>query len=620
MMLKLLPMVPDSSLTALREPRKRGGACFGWLVGLALAVFCLSSQAQWLTQTNVIRPGWTAVYFNVDPSVSGLNLDQLVGSDPSNPIAEIWLWKAPVNSSQYVTTPEALLSAGSYWVKWVRNSPATPNALETLIPNNAYLIHSTATGNYTWRVQGKPAPPSYLWDISGLNLIGFSTPAANPPSFQNFLAPAASLAGIVELYQYTGGNLVSSVNPGLVFSQYLTKVTRGQAFWIRATNVNNTYFGPFQVALPNPSGLSYGTSAGQFTLQIQNSTAGTMTVSANLLASETPPYGQTPIVGTPPLLVRGALNASNLTYACTSLAVGSPQSWTLAPQGQSGASVQVVLGVNRYAMTSGASSLYAGILRFTDSLGLSQVDVPVSAQSISTAGLWVGNASITQVGSYLKSYQTDANSNLVVNTNGSYVVTGVNTNLGAVPVPYPLRLILFNDGTNCSLLQRVYYGLRQDTNLVVATTESVLDASHLNTARRISATQLPWTAANSPWPCSGQLGLGGVVSTTVTDSYDDQAANPFLHTYHPDHNNLDSSTTPPKELPIGTESYAISRQITLNVQPNTADFLSLTTANGSLTGTYSETITLTGAGARVFATAGSFSLTSISPIATLTTH
>jgi hypothetical protein len=620
MMLKLLLIAPDSSVRTIREPRQAGATCLGWIVGLALAGFCLSSQAQWLTQTNVIKPGWTAVYLNVDPSVSGLNLDQLVGSDPSNPIAEIWLWKAPANASQYITTPLSPLSAGSYWVKWVRNSPATPNALETLIPNNAYLIHSTASGNYTWRVQGKPAPPSCLWDISGLNLIGFSTPTANPPSFQSFLAPAASLAGIVELYQYTGGNLVSSVNPGLVFSQYLTKVTRGQAFWIRATNVNNTYFGPFQVALPNPSGLSYGTSAGQITLQIQNATAGALTVSANLLASETPPYGQTPIVGAPPLLVRGSLNASNLTYACASLAVGSPQSWTLAPQGQPGASVQVVLGVNRYAMTSGASSLYAGILRFTDSLGLSQVDVPVSAQSISTAGLWVGNASITQVGSYLKSYQTDASSNLAVNSNGSYIITGVNTNLGAVPVPYPLRLILFNDGANCSLLQRVYYGLRQDTNLVVATTESVLDASHLNTARRISATQLPWTAANSPWPCSGQLGLGGVVSATVTDNYDDQAANPFLHTYHPDHNNLDSTTTPPKELPIGAESYAISRRITLSVQPNTADFLSLTTANGSLTGAYSETITLTGAGARVFTTAGSFSLTCISPIATLTTR
>ena len=144
---KLLLIAPDSSVRAIREPRQAGATCLGWLVGLALAGLCLSGQAQWLTQTNVIKPGWTAVYFNVDPSVAGLNLDQLVGSDPSNPIAEIWLWKAPANASQYITTPLSPFSAGSYWVKWVRNSSATPNALETLIPNNAYLIHSTATGN-----------------------------------------------------------------------------------------------------------------------------------------------------------------------------------------------------------------------------------------------------------------------------------------------------------------------------------------------------------------------------------------------------------------------------------------------------------------------------------------
>lgn len=593
---------------------------FRWVLGISLfSLLVPAGYAQWQTQSFVVKPGWTAVYLNVDASGYGENIDQLVGKDPANPIVEIWLWRPAVSPAQYVNTPDNLLSDGSYWIKWIRNASAIPNDLQSLVGNSAYLIHSSATTNYTWRLQGKSVPPSYLWDITGLNLIGLSTPSANPPNLQDYLAPAP-FANTLEIYNYTQGPLVQGVNPAPVFSQYTTPVTRGQAFWLRVTNVNNTYFGPFTVKLPNPTGIAYGTSGGQVTLHLYNVTAGPLTVSARMLASETPPYGQTNIVGSPPLLLGGALNATNLTYAFTALNANSSVSWTLAPSGQPGSDVAVVLGVNRYAMTASPGSLYAGIVQFTDSLGFSEIDVPVSAQSASTAGLWVGSASVSQVGSYLKTYATNADGSTLMNTNGSYVVTSLNTNLGAVVTPYPLRLLLHNDGTTCRLLQRVYYGLRQDTNLVIATAESVLDTSHLDIARRISASQLPWSQANIPWPFTGTLALGGLLQTTVTDAYDDQTSNPFLHTYHPDHNNLDPTFK--KELPPGAQSYDITRQITLSVSPPGTDFVSLTTANTRLSGTYAETMVLSGfnSNQRTFQTAGTFSLTRISNIATLTTQ
>jgi len=150
----------------------------------------------------------------------------------------------------------------------------------------------------------------------------------------------------------------------------------------------------------------------------------------------------------------------------------------------------------------------------------------------------------------------------------------------------------------------------------------VLDVSHLSSARRISCTSLPWTAGNTVYPFTGHLVLGGTLTTTVTDSYDDQAANPFLHTYHPDHNNLDLTKSPPVELFRGSQSFDLTRNISLTVVPNTLDFLSLTTGNSSLGGTYQETTTLTGlAGAtRTFTSAGTFTLKRISSITTLTTQ
>ena len=63
-----------------------------------------------------------------------------------------------------------------------------------------------------------------------------------------------------------------------------------------------------------------------------------------------------------------------------------------------------------------------------------------------------------------------------------------------------------------------------------------------------------------------------------------------------------------------------SRQITLSIAPPGNDFTSLTTANRILSGAYQETITLGGAGGAVrhFSVSGSFALTRLSPIATLT--
>lgn len=899
-------------------------------VVFALMAGALNLQAQWLTQNHVLKPGWNAVYLFVD--ASGQTLDTLVGYNGGCPIDQVWQWKTLPGTAQYLSTPASPLMGGSQWLTYYR--PGTGiSTLAALSPNAAYLVHSSAATNYIWSVQGVPAPPNYLWDNTGLNLIGFSTPDVNPPTFQNLLAPAPAFASAAQVYQYLGGNF-GPLNPAPVFSTYTTPVTRGQAFWVSAANINNAYYGPFTLTLPNSSGLNFSSAIGQFTMQLLNVTSNALTITATLVPSETPPAGQAAIVDAPPLLVEGALNAANLTYSYTALAAGGTFTWTLAPAGQPGSQVSVTLGVNRFALTAPAGSLYAGILRFTDSLGLAQVNVPVSATAANNAGLWVGSASVSQVGQYLKTYATNAdgsyrfavatntayatnaavllatnltvysnlvttttvdrytvtnqvvntyttnaltvttnafvvgtnvayaiyqytntvitttpvgydwmsaqwqtakttntlaatsvtntslsvvsvamapsltnntpvrftnsvtsltwttnvlttnglfldpvtttwgygpvsntlpsvvstnlvcvvtdtsfmggtgsttnwvtftysatnllstaqattnfyragkpfyvvtngaswlvfylvtnyltatnvsvvaydtnvfsitNSFLVINgqslltgsvtnplsdvrvlgpstavgsvigtnlgyafntvpstvvtpvytvvTNASYAVTGLNTNLGAVPTPYPLRLIVFNDGVNCSLLSRVYVGLRQQTNLVVATTESVLDTATLNVARRISSTIMPYTADNAPVPLSGTLAQGGVLTATITEAYDNQASNPYLHTYHPDHNNLNYATTPPTELPVGSQSYDISQTLSLLVVPNNEDFLSLTTGNTRLSGQYTEVITLTGLGGatRTFNTAGTFSLTRISSISTLTT-
>jgi hypothetical protein len=421
---------------------------------------------------------------------------------------------------------------------------------------------------------------------------------------------------VAQIYQYNGGQL-NSANPSQVFNLHNTTVTRGQAFWIQSGSYFNNYYGPFTAVIPSVGGVAFTNSTSQFSFHLQNRTAGNVTVTLNLLPSETPPAGQTPIVGVPPLLLRGALVTTNLTYSYSNLTTGASASWTLAPQGSSGSDIVVVLGLNRYAMTASPGSLYAGILKFTDSTGYTEVDAPVSAVVADYTGLWVGSATVSQVANYLKIYQTDANNAPLVGTNGAYVVTGTNTSLGAVSSPFPLRLIVHNDGTHVNLLQRVFYGSDINSNTVIALNESSLNPSQLGSARRISAIHLPWSATNAPFPMAGQLAPGGTLTASATVSYADPSSNPFLHTYHPDHDNLD--VTFQNQLPVGSESYGIQRQFTLTISPPNDDFASLTQAGQSFTGVYQETITMTGLGGatRTFNTAGSFGLTRLSPISVL---
>jgi hypothetical protein len=119
------------------------------------------------------------------------------------------------------------------------------------------------------------------------------------------------------------------------------------------------------------------------------------------------------------------------------------------------------------------------------------------------------------------------------------------------------------------------------------------------------------------------LAQGAVVKASITNDFRDQASNPFLHTYHPDHDNLNASFR--NELPQGSESYTIVREITLSVDPPADDFNSRVNASANLSGRYLESIRVQGlarAGntfdARRFDVSGAFSLNRISGIPTLT--
>ncbi len=624
---------------------------------LLAVLCCLKSvtplHAQWVTQTNSLRAGWNAVFLHVDPWHTNL----IALTPPNGPIEEIWLWHPNLPTGQFVESPQQPGDLGSQWSKWTR-LPDPGSTLQTIRGNSALLVRmNNSAAPFEWRVKGKPVTPTYRWTLTGLNFIGFPTPASAPPTWESFLVHAPELQNNAEIFRYQGGEL-GPTNPIPVVAFRTTPVRRDQAYWLRAGESYNQYFGPFQISGNSDSGISFADSLGQSRLRLKNVTETPLTVTLRLLPSEAPPAGQSAIQGTPPLLIRGPINTTNLTFTYSNLN-SSPYSWTLAPKGQPGSEVEVIVGLNRTQMGSAPGALYAGILRFTDSLNLSTVDISVSGTIASRAGLWVGNAAAEYVSQYLKPYaratnqadfqgllnrlglgqgvngyryEWDTNTSRVLvfggpqNRRGSYLLDGpIKLDSGGVARPFPMRLIVHNNGSSSVLLQRAYFGAGNNSNLVVATREEGLLPAQLAQARRVSAVHLPFSEDNPQWSFAGVMQEGGSITARIQLGYNDHASNPFLHAFHPDHDNLDAQFEAP--LTQGVESYAVDRLISLQFTPPENNFDSLTRASTSLSGNYLETITVIarpgnpGPGdTKQFNVLGTFTLNRITDIATLTTQ
>ncbi len=593
------------------------------LIGL-IAMAAWPARAQWVTQTVNLKAGWNAVYLHVDASHE--TLQSWVGPDLANPITEVWMWAPPASTVQFVTSPQEPLADSGQWRHWNRNTGE--GTLARLVPNAAYLVRVSAdTATYDWSIKGKPVAPSYQWTTTGLNFIGFPTVPTGAPTWEEFIAPSPDLQLGAEIFQYSGGELGAG-NPSRLYALRSARVTRGQAYWLRAGTKFNRYFSPFELEATGGGGLTFGQALVARNFRLRNLTTNTLTVTLNMVASEVPPTGQAAIAGVPPLQLRGALNQTNLTYDYSELPVGTGRTVSLLPMGQPGSDVEVVLGLNRTAMTAAEGSFYAAVLRLTDSLGFSQVDVPVTARVVSNAGLWVGDAEVTSVSSYLPALARaaeEAAANAV-----AYPGDGLNTAPEGdptvnVPRTYPVRLILHNPGVggNSVLLQRVFFGPDTSSNVVIATSETLLDASRLKEARRLSTALLPWSRENRTWSFNGRLGHDTEITAAVDLGFDDQANNPFLHTFHPDHDGRD--VTFKSQLPQGMESYAIRRSIKLVFRPPSENVFELGSRQ-SMRGVYQETIELKGLArsggtndTRRFNVAGTFLLTRVSGIPTLRT-
>lgn len=562
-------------------------------VGLALAP---RSSAQWTTESYQLKPGWSAIWMSIDTSHQ--DIDNLLAGYPD--IEEIWRWNPLSSTAVFTQSPAQPVQGDVQWFVWKRGFP-TDTTMTRLSGNSAYLVKladsATAT---TIQLTGIPVPPKYEWSRSGVNFFGFpmqTPPSASDHNFERLLSFSNELSAGPDIFHYDGGPL-GATNPKQVTAPRLFTVERGQAYWVRSSQYSS-YYGPLQLSISG-SGLFFGDTGSQRTFRLTNVTDQVVTATISLSGSAAPPAGQAPLAGAVPLLLRGALDPMTGQFPFIDLSA-APATITLGP----GQGSNLVFSVDRSLMGGAAGDVFQSILQVEDSLSISRVDLPVQAVTTSRSGLWVGAAMVSMVDQVTAAPAPQSNGT------GSVIVT---TDADAkAPSEFPLRLIMHRDDAGTvKLLQTVFLGKNPSGTPVVGTREDLLDPNDLKNARRLTSTTFP---LDEKALATGDLGLSGTVTLTSVLAHD-ASTNPFVHAYHPDHDNRDAQFSP-TTLPAGLESPTISRDITFQMIADgaTIGVNDLGWGSTTLGGNYFETVS--GLRAQPITVKGTFVLYRVSDIPTL---
>jgi hypothetical protein len=573
----------------------------------ALGIGPWMTQAQWAIQTVTLRPGWNAVFVEVqpEPRECGTVFAGL-------PVESVWRFNRRQTAVQFIDDPSQLVVSQPDWLVWLPpgHELARENQLYAIEGGRPYLIKLAPAAPVTaWTVKGAPVLRPPEWSAGAFNFVGFPVPPSSPSTFQAFLASARGLANDA-IYRLPGdGVWTRVVSPGT------TPMRAGEAFWIKSADLPE-FSGPLQIATDRRAGLDFGRTLTEQTLRVRNpSTSQVQTVTIRLLDSESVPAN----AGLPVRAGGVPMSWWQNDFA------GEKVGWTNLESGlvysnlPPGGVWELRLAVRRsdmprFVLPAGASSAtYQSLLEITDAGHLTRLLVPVSAEGMDGwvsrsavlaqssaplaphAGLWVGTVTVTNV-----SQPASANPLTPVPTDSAF----------------EFRLLVHvNSAGQASLLQRVLLvwrpgqtnssgGVAIPGRYVLATDERIAAAYQGSTlrdgklvGRRFSTAAFSF-AGPIPLDSIGAFGVpDATLRVAVTNLYN-SPLNPFVHPFHPDHNNLDDrgfslpvKTDRPDAGPYTTESWTINRLLEMTFTTDPPDKLPIAGwGDTQLGGCYRETL------------------------------
>jgi len=358
------------------------------LISVLLTTFV---HGQWMTTNYMLKGGWNAIYLHGDASY-----DTIENVISQSQVLEIWRWNTSPNQVTFTDSPSKPSAGAIEWSVWKRGLP-DESTLTRLTGQCGYLVKCSGnSGNtYGFDLKHSPTLPENSWVRNGANLLGFPTPttSSNATFTKYFETFPLAIESSAKIYKYAGGNLSSTSprNPDAILSTaYGTEIVdRTKAYWFSA-EVTSDFYAPIEIGLSNSKRVDFGSSGNTVTLRLRNRTSGNVTVTLTPTASQAAPLSATPVAGSVSL-TRKTFNPDTAEW--TSTALGSSISELILPS----STVEIVLGIDRGAMTGSPGALFASLLRVTDSTNLMDVYLPVTARKTSLAGLWVGDIQLNSV-------------------------------------------------------------------------------------------------------------------------------------------------------------------------------------------------------------------------------
>jgi hypothetical protein len=376
--------------------------------------------AQSATQNITLVPGWNAIWLEVAPVDSeGLpqSPDDIFGADAS--IIRVLSPKLLAGTAEFFAeNPSDVTTTFNQpeWEQWNRSEQLEAN-LAIITGNRPYLIK--ATQRTVLSIDGSVRFYSPTWAPDRYNLVGFALEGS--PTFAEFFEAAGDRHPTDRIYRLTPGtgNWVRVSNPA-------TEMRSNEAYWVFASGPSN-YMGPVAVDFDGAASgiLSFGgpadvrtigNGASVFELDLEEvtftnlRTSGTAVTpaldlinsdndSGNLTLRTVRPdpnnLGYIPgnLVDTAPGATASpsSLDETVEQLSSTVLTLGAARDWDSGPVGRT----------NVYRLRTGAGSVFW--LPVTALLNSIQPPTgEVGDEHAAVAGLWVGEASVTGVTSFVE--------------------------------------------------------------------------------------------------------------------------------------------------------------------------------------------------------------------------
>jgi hypothetical protein len=502
----------------------------------------------------------------------------------SSGVSEVWRWNPNTDKVLFTQTPSAATDQSDEWTVWKRDSDE--KLLQRMVGNSAYLVYCSAATALT--IKQKAIPPAATWLRSGANFIGFPVKSGGA-TFSSYFARMITgdtafpygLLPTAKVFSYVGGPL-GAFNPLRVA---LTGVLEpDKAYWFDTQTVSD-FYGPLAFETPANGGISFGRTATTVSLGVTNRSVSAQTLNFSLVDSVDAPAGQ-PTIATPAPLLKTEADGSS----------SSAKSFSVSVPGSGRTTVE--FQINRTGMVDG--KVYASTLVVTDLAGLMEVRLPVTAQAATSAGLWVCQVAVSSVSS------TTA------------AAAASSTSSQATGQTFPLAFLLHVDAAGTvRVLRQAYVGKLTATGnaMGISIIERLVQSAAVSDVKPVRYFSPIMPRLSPLVVASGKASNGSKVSWGLVHAYNDPA-NPFVHTYHPDHDNLDAKFATP--LADGVESYTVTRTCALDfttTPPNGATITGWGTT--ILGGNYTET--MAGVNKAPITLGGIFTMRRLSEISTIDT-